>query len=337
MPRNVVFAVFPGVQILDFTGPASVFDAATRLTRSDAYRCTLVAAKAGRIDASGGVGFCADSSFAGFDGEIDTLIVPGGLGVAKAREDAELIAWVRSQAKRARRVVSVCTGALILAQARLLDGKRAATHWASCKRLAAEFPQVRVEPDSIFVKDGNTYTSAGVTAGIDLALALVEEDLGRKVALACARWLVMFLRRQGGQSQFSSQLAAQSVEHEPIRRLQEWVVGNLTEDLSVPALAERAGMSPRNFARVFLRKTKSTPGDFVESARVEAARRLLVEQASMPVDEVSRACGFSSQEQMRRAFHRKLGINAQQYRERFRPVSGLYREMPAAAGVEIRL
>jgi transcriptional regulator GlxA family with amidase domain len=318
MTRNVVFAIFPGIQILDFTGPASVFDAAARLSRTDAYRCLLVGAKMGRIDTSGGLGFCADASFADFSGDIDTLIVPGGPGVARAREDAELLAWVTAQAARARRVVSVCTGALILAEAGLLDGKRAATHWNSCKRLANEFPRVQVEPDSIFIKDANTWTSAGVTAGIDLALALVEEDLGRKVALSCARWLVMFLRRPGGQSQFSSELAAQSVEHEPIRRLQEWIVGNLTEDLSVPALAERAGMSPRNFARVFLRETESTPADFVEVVRVEVARRLLVEQTSMPVDEVSRACGFGTGEQMRRAFHRRLGINARQYRERFR-------------------
>jgi transcriptional regulator GlxA family with amidase domain len=324
MTRKVVFAIFPGVQILDFTGPASVFDAAARLSKSDAYQCSLVGAKTGRIDASGGVGFCADASFAEFDTDIDTLIVPGGLGVARAREDAGLIEFIQRQANRARRVVSVCTGALILAEAGLLDGKRVATHWNSCKRLATEFPRVQVEPDSIFVKDANTWTSAGVTAGIDLALALVEEDLGRKVALACARWLVMFLRRPGGQSQFSSELAAQSVEHEPIRRLQEWIVGNLMEDLSVPGLAARAGMSPRNFARVFLRETESTPAGFVELVRVETARRLLVEHTSMPVDEVSRACGFGTAEQMRRAFHRRLGINAQQYRERFRsPVSNV--------------
>jgi transcriptional regulator GlxA family with amidase domain len=336
MTRNVALVAFPGIQLLDFTGPASVFDAATRLTKSDAYCCTLVGSKAGRIDASGGLGFCADSSFADFEGDIDTLIVPGGLGVAKAREDKELLGWIRQQATRARRVVSVCSGALLLAEAGLLNGKRAATHWNSCQRLASEFPTVQVEPDSIFVKDGNTYTSAGVTAGIDLALALVEEDLGRKVALACARWLVMFLRRPGGQSQFSSQLAAQSVEHEPIRRLQEWAVGHLTDDLSVPALAEQAGMSPRNFARVFLRETKSTPADFVEAARVEAARRLLVEQTAMPVDEVSRACGFGTAEQMRRAFHRRLGVNAQQYRERFRsPVSNV--QMPSNQQREMRV
>jgi transcriptional regulator GlxA family with amidase domain len=318
MTRNVAFLVFPDIQILDFAGPASVFDAASRIAKTDGYRCILLGSAAGRTACAGGVGFYAEQSFDEFQGEIDTLVVPGGPGTAAALRDTRLLDWIRSRAPRVRRLVSVCTGALILAEAGLLDGKRATTHWASCAKLASRHPAVQVEPDAIFIKDGSTYTSAGVTAGIDLALALVEEDFGRRIALTCARWLVMFLRRPGGQSQFSAQLAAQSVEHEPIRRLQEWIVENLTADLSVPALASRAGMSPRNFARVFTREVSATPADFVESARVEAARRLLEEQTGMPVDEVSRVCGFGTAEQMRRAFHRKLGINAQQYRERFR-------------------
>ena len=333
MTHNVAFLVFPDVQILDFTGPASVFDAATRIAGSDRYHSFVLAVEPGRVDACGGIGFFAEG-IDSFAGEIDTLVVPGGLGVSRAIADQRLLDWLKAWAPRVRRLVSVCSGARILAAAGLLDGKRATTHWASCQRLAEEHPEVSVDADAIFIKDGSTYTSAGVTAGIDLALALVEEDLGRRAALTCARWLVMFLRRPGGQSQFSAQLAAQSVEHEPIRRVQEWVVENLTADLSVAALAERAAMSPRNFARVFSSRVKSTPAEFVEAARVEAARRLLEEMVAMPVDEVSRRCGFGTQEQMRRAFHRRLGINAQQYRERFRsPASGSVAHQP----MEIRI
>jgi transcriptional regulator GlxA family with amidase domain len=215
-------------------------------------------------------------------------------------------------------VSSVCTGAFVLAKAGLLDGRRATTHWASCDRLAARYPAVTVEPDPIFVRDGNVYTSAGVTAGMDLALALVEEDLGRKTALEVARRLVLFVKRPGGQSQFSAQLAAQTADREPLRELQDWIGGNLDADLSVPALARRAHMSERNFARAFRRELGLTPAAYVEIARVESARMAL-ESAATPVEVVARQAGFGTVETMRRAFHRRLGVGPADYRARFNP------------------
>ena len=211
---------------------------------------------------------------------------------------------------------SVCTGAFVLAEAGLLDGHRATTHWASCDRLAERYTDVSVERDPIFVRDGNVYTSAGVTAGMDLALALVEEDLGRRTALEVARWLVLFVKRPGGQSQFSSQLAAQTAAREPLRDLQEWIAGNLDGDLSVPALADRAHMSERNFARAFRRELGLTPAAYVEVARVEAAR-IALESSATPVDVVAAQTGFGTVETMRRAFHRRLGVGPAAYRARF--------------------
>ena len=204
-------------------------------------------------------------------GTIDTLLIAGGIGVAGALRDRALIEWIRGRAGLVRRLCSVCSGAFLLAEAGLLDGLRATTHWRQCERLAADYPAVSVETDPIFVRAGKIYTSAGVTAGIDLALALIEEDHGREVALAVARELVMFLRRPGGQSQFSVQLSAQQADREPIRDLQRWIGDNLGADLSVETLARRAAMSPRNFARVFTREVGATPGEFVENLRVEAA------------------------------------------------------------------
>jgi transcriptional regulator GlxA family with amidase domain len=211
----------------------------------------------------------------------------------------------------------VCTGAFLLAEAGLLDGRRATTHWASCRELARRYPRVQVDPDPIFVRDGNVHTSAGVTAGMDLALALVEEDHGREVALGVARWLVLFLKRPGGQSQFSAQLSAQLAAREPIQELQAWVIENVDADLSVEALARRAGMSPRNFARVFTRETGVTPACFVETARVEAARRRLEQEGARGVEAIAAACGFGSAETMRRAFLRRVRVSPSDYRERF--------------------
>ena len=210
----------------------------------------------------------------------------------------------------------MCSGAFLLAEAGLLDGRRATTHWDACAALAARYPSVRVEPDPIFVRDGRVYTSAGVTAGMDLALALVEEDCGRELALAVARRLVFFLKRPGGQSQFSAQLSAQIAEREQLRDLQSWIVEYPEADLSVEALARRVAMSPRNFARVFAREAGITPARFVERVRVEAARRRLVESTSN-VDSVAEACGFGSAETLRRAFLRSVHVSPAAYRNRF--------------------
>ena len=232
-----------------------------------------------------------------------------------AAADPVLLDWVREQAKRSRRVASVCTGAFLLAATGLLDGRRAVTHWSYCSELARRFPAVQVEPDPIFVQDGPVWTSAGVTAGIDLALALVEEDLGRTVALAVARYLVVFLKRPGGQAQFSAALSLQTAEDQ-FGALHDWINDHLADDISLPILASQARMSERSFSRRYAEATGVTPGRAVERLRVEAARRLLSE-SRMPLKRVSQRCGFGSEETMRRSFLRLLAATPQDYRARF--------------------
>jgi transcriptional regulator GlxA family with amidase domain len=232
-------------------------------------------------------------------------------------QDAGLLDWIARAAQRARRVVSVCTGAYLLAAAGLLDSRRATTHWQWCEALAERYPDVRVEPDPVFVRDGNVWTSAGVTAGIDLALALVEEDLGPDVALASARELVVFLKRPGGQSQFSGALSAQQAARPALRELQAWIAGHLAEDLSVAALADQANMSERSFARAFRREVGDTPAAYVEKLRVERAR-VLLEDGAPSLEGVARSAGFASAEVLRRAFHRRVGVPPADYRARFR-------------------
>jgi transcriptional regulator GlxA family with amidase domain len=291
-----------------------VFETANQLSGGDAYEVRVVASQAGPLPTSS-VTLHAEA-LEDASGPIDTLLVAGGRGVHDAARDERLLAWVRDAAKRARRVTSVCTGAFLLARAGLLDGRRATTHWASCRELERRHPEVTVESDPIFVRDGNVTTSAGVTAGMDLALALVEEDLGREVALDVARWLVLFLKRPGGQAQFSAQLAAQIAEREPLRELQAWLPDHLDEDLTVPALARRACMSERNFARAFRDETGMTPAAYVESARVERAR-IALETGDQPVEMVARQAGFGTVETMRRAFRRRVGVSPAGYRSRF--------------------
>ncbi len=339
MARRIAMLAFPEVQVLDVTGPLEVFSRAARWLRDGgrradlAYDVEIVGVTRGVFRTSSGLGLVANRRFDDVAGGIDTLLVAGGVGVERWRRHAPLLGWLRRQAGRVRRLGSVCTGTFFLAEAGLLDGRRATTHWGSCARLAREFPAVRVEPDTIFVRDGKVWTSAGVTAGMDLALALVEEDLGRDVALAAARELVMFLRRPGGQSQFSAQLAAQFAGRAPLSDVQAFVLEHPHEDLSVDALALRAGMSPRNFARVFAREVGVTPARFVASTRVETARRLL-EESSDSLVTVSSRSGLGTPESMRRAFLRFVGVAPGQYRERFsrRKVSGLRTRGAARAG-----
>jgi len=313
--RRVVIVAFPAAQTLDVTGPAEVFRAAS-LIRPPGYEVTVAAAEAGPLSTST-VSFMPDATLQELAGPIDTLLVAGGTGTRRAEEDETLIGWIAEAATRSRRVASVCTGAFLLARAGLLDGRRATTHWASCADLAERYPAVEVEPDPIFIRDGNVATSAGVTAGMDLALALVEEDLGRDVALESARWLVVFLQRPGGQAQFSAQLAAQAADRAPLRELQAWIPDHLDEDLSVPALARRTGMSDRNFARAFRRETGVTPGAYVEAARAERAR-IALETGDLPVETVAEQSGFGTVETMRRAFRRRVGVSPANYRTRFR-------------------
>jgi transcriptional regulator GlxA family with amidase domain len=250
-------------------------------------------------------------------GPIDTLVVAGGPGAESGEYNEAYLRWVADAARRSRRIASICTGAFILAAAGLLDGKRAVTHWNFCDRLAREFPKVNVLPDPIFLRDGAIYTSAGITAGIDLSLALVEEDHGHQAALAVARQLVMFLVRPGGQAQYSHMLSRQATTYEPLRELQVYMLENLRADLSVEALADKIKMSPRHFSRVCLREMKMNPGQFVDRLRVEAAQQM-IDSSSMGLKEIADACGFGSADSMRRTFQRVMGVTAGEYTQRFK-------------------
>ncbi len=250
-------------------------------------------------------------------GAVDTLIVAGGDGSRAAAGDAALVGSIRALAHRSRRVASVCTGAFVLAAAGLLDGRRATTHWSACELLARRHPEVRVDPDPIYVRDGAVFTSAGVTAGIDLSLALVEDDASREAALSVARWLVLFLRRPGNQAQFSAQFAEQTAQRDSLRDLQRWIAANPGDDLRVEALAARAAMSPRHFARVWHAEVGTTPARYVERVRLEAARRRL-EESDATAEGIAAGCGFGTAETMRRTFLRALGTPPSEYRRRFR-------------------
>lgn len=320
--RHVVLVAFPGVESLDVVGPLEVFTGAQRLLeqtgREDrGYRVTVAARGGGAIRSLSGLALLPDADLDGPLEPIDTVMVAGGEGTRPVNVDPGLVDWLRDTAPRARRVASVCTGAFLLAEAGLLDGRRAVTHWAACESLARRFPAVRVEPDPIYVRDGSIATSAGVTAGMDLALAFVEEDLGRDAALTIARWLVLFLHRPGNQSQFSVQLSAQFADRAILRDLQHWMADHPDADLSVEAMADRVGMSPRNFARRFHREVGVTPGRYVERLRLEAARRRL-EESDDPVEWIAAACGYGTAETMRRGFVRSLTVAPTEYRRRFR-------------------
>lgn len=313
--RTVLVLLFDGVQSLDVTGPVEVFAGAETHTPGT-YRIRTASLDGAPVRTSSGLTVVPDEALTGDLPEPDTLVVPGGRG--SRNPDPRLIGWLREHGPGARRLVSVCTGAILLARAGLLDGRRVTTHWAYSDRLARDHPAVDVDPDPIYIRDGNVATSAGVTSGIDLALALVEEDLGRDVALTVARHLVVFLRRPGNQAQFSAQLAAQTAAREPLRRLQHWITEHPGADLSVESLAARASLSPRHFARAFQAETGMTPGRYVERVRLEHARRLL-EDTGDGVEEISRASGYGTPEAMRRAFVRALGTPPAEYRRRFRP------------------
>ncbi|MGA5314477.1 GlxA family transcriptional regulator [Streptomyces pseudogriseolus] len=313
--RTVLVVLYDAVQSLDVTGPVEVFAGAERHTPGS-YRITTASLDGAPVRTTSGLTLVPDGTL-GEAPAPHTLVVPGGHG--SRHPDPRLTDWLRRHAPRAERLVSVCTGAALLAAAGLLDGRRATTHWAYSDRLARDHPAVEVDPDPIYVRDGHVATSAGVTAGIDLALALVEEDLGREVALTVARHLVVFLRRPGNQAQFSAQLAAQTARREPLREIQRYVTEHPSADLSVEALAARAALSPRHFARAFHAETGTTPGRYVDRVRLEHARRLL-EDTGDSVEEISRTCGYGSPEAMRRAFVRTLGSSPAEYRRRFRPV-----------------
>jgi transcriptional regulator GlxA family with amidase domain len=315
--RRIVVLAYDRVQSLDVTGPVEVFSVATQHGITPAYRVEVVAPGAAPITTTSGIVLTPARALADVRGPVDTLVVAGGDGVRAQLADPELLATVRRVAGRSRRVASVCTGTFLLAEAGLLDGRRVTTHWSRCRRLAREYPGLTVDPDPIFVRDGDVYTSAGVTAGIDLCLALVEADHGRDAALAVARQLVVFLKRPGGQAQFSSHLSTQLAERDVLAEVQAWIADHLDDDLSVARLAARASMSPRHFARVFRAETGVTPARYVEQARIEQARTRL-EESSAGIEEIARGCGFGTPETMRRAFLRALWVGPAEYRQRFR-------------------
>ena len=309
---------FDGVQALDVVGPVEVFTRGGQLAGSPYDVQVVGPAGAHEVRTSSGMTWTMSRPLSTVRGPVDTLVVAGGDGTAAALANGPLVDAIRRVGGRARRVTSVCTGAFLLAEAGFLAGRRATTHWDSCAALARRYPDVDVDPEPIFVRDGNVATSAGVTAGMDLALALVEEDHGREVALATARRLVMYVQRPGGQAQFSAPLRAQAAAGpEPLRDVQRFVTEHPDADCSVEALAGRASMSPRHFARTFTREVGETPARWVEGVRVEAAR-LLLETTDRPVEAVAAATGFGTAETLRRAFVRRLNVAPTDYRKRFR-------------------
>lgn len=311
--RRIVFVVFDGFQPLDLTGPHEVFHSA-----GEDYACEVVAPRAGPVRSVSGLLVHAGHGVADLGpAGIDTLVVVGGQGVDRARQDQALVSWIAAAAAGARRVASVCSGVFLLAAAGLLDGRRVTTHWAREEQLAREHPEVRVDCEPIFVRDGRVWTSAGVTAGMDLALALVEDDLGREVAHAVARRLVLFLRRPGGQSQFSVALWARQPATDPLRAAVTAIHADPGARHDIAGLAAHAGLSPRHLQRRFTAELGVPPATYVERVRVEAAQRALTE-GDEPVEAVARRCGFATAETLRRAFHRRLGIAPSDYRARFR-------------------
>src|SRR5712664_1921218 len=324
--RRIVFVAAPGTEIIDLVGPLQCFARAAEIFGKQnpgslpIYSVEVISASSQRsLVTNCGLRITAHKTFREISGKIDTLLVAGGSAIEQDEINSDVVRWLRKIAGRVRRIGSVCTGAMLLARAGLLDGRRATTHWNWCQTLIKRAPRAEIDPDPIFVRDENVYTSAGVTAGMDLALALVEEDHGARLALQVARNLVLYLRRPGGQSQFSVALSLQLTDRKPLRELEAWVLDNLHKPLTVPLLAERVAMSPRNFARVFTKEMKTTPAKFIERLRVEAARRRL-EESHNSMEMIAGECGFGNVNSMRNVFQRALKIAPGHYRRHFRHV-----------------
>ncbi|MGB6208776.1 GlxA family transcriptional regulator [Mycobacterium sp.] len=319
MTRKVLIVAFPGVQALDLVGPFEVFTAASLALAADAkegYQLAVVSIDGQPVPTETGLTFAA-AGLPDPSEPVDTLILPGGRGARGSRQDPRLIDWIVAAAPRARRVASVCTGAFLAAQAGLLDGCRATTHWAYADELAREFPAIVVDPDPIFVRSSPTmWTAAGVSSGIDLALSLVEDDHGTEVAQTVARWLVLYLRRPGGQTQFAAPVWMPRAKRQPIRDVQEAIEAEPGGAHSIAELARRTTMSPRHFTRVFTTEVGEAPGAYVERVRTEAARRQL-EETDDTVAVIAARCGFGTAESMRRNFIRRVGVSPDQYRKTF--------------------
>ncbi|MFM0341175.1 GlxA family transcriptional regulator [Paraburkholderia fungorum] len=315
---TVAIAIFPGVQALDVAGPVDVFAEANRfIAPPERYGVTLLSAEHGPLRASNGMALIADDTFEQARGPFDLALIAGGPALPEAAPDARLVEWLTNVAAQCGRYGSICTGAFALGHAGLLDGRNVTTHWQHAAQLATQFPQARVDFDRIYLRDGKLVTSAGVTAGIDLSLALVAEDHGPHTALAVAKRLVVFAQRQGGQSQFSPYLTAPADDTSPVAKVQAHVMERIRERFTVKQLADVAGMSARNFARVFVQETSVTPHEFIERARVDAARKWL-ESSDAVLKAIAYDCGFGSADQMRIVFTRRIGATPTQYRERFR-------------------
>jgi transcriptional regulator GlxA family with amidase domain len=323
-PRRVVMLIYPGVTPLDVIGPLEVFDFANRLSKRKLYEIHTVAPTAEPVATQLGFSILPSCAMTDLAGPIDTLLVSGAGGPTVHQAPEEIFGWFRRAALRARRFGSICTGAFILGKAGLLDGKRVTTHWARGGELAQRNPTTKVEIDSIYIRDGKLCTSAGISAGIDLALALVEEDHGRDLALKVARYLVLFLKRSGGQTQFSTVLQSQFSSIPAIEQVQHWCHNNLGGDLRVSTLAKKAAMSERNFIRAFREDTGRTPAEFVASIRLQAARRLL-EETELAPKAIAKRCGLGTAAAMRRVFLRELGVAPADYRDKF--------HAPAAASI----
>jgi transcriptional regulator GlxA family with amidase domain len=325
--RRIGVLVWPGCDVLDVCGPIDVFFYANHYVQlygkggKLGYQCDIVAATPGPVKTTCGIELIATHGYSDIEDGLDTLVVVGGAMAEEAIKDHFLVECARSMAPRARRVASICTGAFILAAAGLLHQRRVTTHWMYSGALAAAYPSIEVDASLIFARDGNIYSSGGITAGIDLALALVEEDLGQEIALVVARTVVVFPHRPGGQSQFSAYVNfLQDGGRRPeIQELLAWILGHPGEDLSVQALADRMGMSPRNFARLFRSEVGETPAQFAERARVDAAR-IKLEQTITPVETIAEQCGFGNAERMRRTFQRLIEVSPHDYRARFRSI-----------------
>ncbi len=322
--RRIVIVAFPGIQSLDVAGPFEAFASATQVAQhsrpsAQGYDVSVVSTLGGNVISESGLGLATTRlpAMGGRSARIDTLIIAGGAGVFEACHDAELVAWIVGVAPHCRRLATVCSGTFLAAHAGLLDGRTVTTHWARAERLASEFPSLTVDSDPIYMRDGNVWTSAGVTAGIDLSLALVEQDHGTDVAQTVARWLVMFLHRPGGQTQFATPVWVPRAERSAVRAVQALVEAAPCGDHRLTVLAAAAAMSVRHFSRVFTDEVGYTPGRYVERVRLEAARREL-ETTSDTLDVIAVRCGFGTSETLRRAFQRRLGVAPDAYRRRFR-------------------
>jgi transcriptional regulator GlxA family with amidase domain len=315
---KVGMIVFPGFQLLDIAGPKDAFAEVKVLSQGECeYEMLTVGTTRGSLRSSSGLTVVPDRTIFDLCPDFDTVIVPGGLGIFDAFDDPALSKWLKEQYRRSRRVSAICNGLFALGSAGLLDNRMVTTHWMDVPRLASTFPKARIEPDYIYVKDGSIYTTAGVTAGIDLSLVMIEEDFGRKMALDVAKYLIVYLRRAGGQSQFSPLLESQAAPDSQIVAVQQYMLDNLDVDHTLASLAERVHMSARNLTRIFTKECGISPMTYLNNARIDAARRYL-ESTDLPLRDIARRCGFDGADGLRRTFQRRLQINPADYRSRFR-------------------